>query len=107
MRERHSSWWPQQRLIGASHFGTDDGGGSGGDHTNLCKKGASSSSANPVAHDDTNLPLPREPSYDDDGNEISAFAFSYEESSLNSLDEHSHSESNDIYHDSSKSDSSY
>ena len=74
-----------------------------------------SSSSNPVAHDDTNPPLPREPSYDDDGNEIShseeedesAFAFSSKESFSNSFDEHSHSESDDIDHDSSKSDSSY
>ena len=58
------------------------------------RRGRGSSSSNPVVHDDTNLPLPREPSYDDDGNVIShseeedesAFAFSSEESSSNSLD---------------------
>ena len=79
------------------------------------RKGRGSSSSNLVAHDDTNPPLSREPSFDDDGNEIShgeeedesAFAFSSEESSSNSLDEHSHSESDDIDHDSSESDSSY
>ena len=79
------------------------------------RRGQGSSSSNPVAHDDTNLPLPREPSYDDDGNVIShseeedesAFAFSSEESSSNSLDKHSHSESDDIDDDSSESDSSY
>ena len=79
------------------------------------RRGQGSSSSNLVAHDDTNLPLPREPSYDDDGNVIShsgeedesAFAFSSEESSSNSLDEHSHSESDDIDHDSLESDSSY
>ena len=105
------SWWPW--LIGVSHFET--GGGSGGDHTNICEMGQGSSRSNPVAHDDTDPPLPREPSFDDDGNEISpsekedesAFASSFEELSSNSLDEHSHSESDDIDHDSSKSDSSY
>ena len=35
------------------------------------RRGRGSSSSNPVAHDDTNLPLPGEPSYDDDGNVIS------------------------------------
>ena len=29
-----------QRLIGASHFGTGGGGGTRGDHTNLCEKEA-------------------------------------------------------------------
>ena len=79
------------------------------------RRGRGSSSSNLGAHDDTNPSLPREPSFDDDGNEIShseeedesAFAFSSEESSSNSLDEHSHSESDDIDHDSSESDSSY
>ena len=78
------------------------------------RRGWGSSSSNSVAHDDMNLPLPREPSYDDDGNVIShseeedesAFAFSSKESSSNSLDEHSHSKSDDIDDDSSESDSS-
>ena len=79
------------------------------------RRGWGSSSSNPVAHDDMNPPLPREPSFDDDGNEIShseeedesAFAFSSKESSSNSLDEHSKSKCNDIVEDSSDSDGSY
>ena len=79
------------------------------------RRGRGSSRSNPVAHDDMNPPLPREPSFDDEGNEIihseeedeSAFAFSSKESTSNSLDEHSQFESDDIDHDSFESDSSY
>ena len=77
------------------------------------RRGRGSNSSNPVAHDDMNLPLPREPSYDDDGNVISqseeedesAFAFSSEESSSNSLDDHSASKEDNKDDLSSQSDS--
>ena len=66
-----------------------------------------SSSSNPVPSD--TIPLPREPSFDDDGNPISeeenedALAFDIEESSREFLDEHS---SLDGIDDSSSSSSS-
>ena len=63
-----------------------------------------SSSSTPIPFDDTSLPSPREPSFDDDGNLINeeheASSSDNEGSSSNSLDEHSDSD-----HDGDDSDS--
>ena len=70
-----------------------------------------SSSSTPIPFDDTSLPSPREPSFDDDGNLISeeeheASSSDNEGSSSNSLDEHSDSDHDGDYSDSSSSYSS-
>ena len=70
-----------------------------------------SSSSNPIPFDDTSLSLPREPSFDDNGNLISegeheASSSDDKGSSFNSLDEHSNSNDNGDDSDSSSSFSS-